>query len=61
MPSSLAQCLVDAEDELKKLRIMVRDFVGVIHNPAYDYDTRRAIALALGLQEPSYPKGAATK
>jgi hypothetical protein len=42
-----------AENELQKLRRMVADFVGVIHNPVYDYDTRRAIALALGLPEPS--------
>ncbi|MFE1451933.1 hypothetical protein [Streptomyces olivaceoviridis] len=48
-----------AENELQKLRLLVADFVGVIHDPAYDYDTRRAIAQRLGLPEPATPKGAA--
>lgn len=54
-----AALLRAAEDELQKLRNLVAAFVAVIHNPAYDYDTRRAIARALGLPEPRLPKGAA--
>jgi hypothetical protein len=52
-----AALLKNAENELQKLRQLVADFVGVIHNPAYDYDTRRAIALALGLREPTPTPG----
>jgi hypothetical protein len=51
-----AVLLKNAENELQKLRRLIADFVAVIHNPAYDYDTRRAIALALGLPEPSPEK-----
>ncbi|CAK7288605.1 hypothetical protein [Streptomyces misionensis] len=49
-----ADLLHAAENELEKLRRLVAGFVGVIHDPAYDYDTRRAIAIALGLPEPAH-------
>jgi hypothetical protein len=41
-----------AENELQKLRGMVADAVAVIHDPRFDYDTRRAVAQALKLPEP---------
>jgi hypothetical protein len=52
-----AEALRTAENELQKLRALVAAFVAVIHNPVYDFDTRRAIAQALGLPEPSPHQG----
>ena len=55
MPTTDA--LHTAENELQKLRLLVAAFVGGIHDPVYDYDTRRAIARAIGVPEPRPPRG----
>jgi hypothetical protein len=55
------ELLRTAENELQKLRGMVADAVAVIHDPRFDYDTRRAIAQALNIPEPATQKGAAPK
>ncbi|MGW7620804.1 hypothetical protein ACWGLG_34205 [Streptomyces antimycoticus] len=49
----LATDLRSAEDELGTLRGQLREAVTFIHDPAYDIESRRALARCLGVHEPS--------
>jgi hypothetical protein len=48
-----ASLLATAENDTAVLRGRIALTVAFIHNPAYDRDTRTALAQALGLPEPS--------
>ncbi|MFH9426014.1 hypothetical protein [Streptomyces sp. NPDC017529] len=45
--------LRNAEDELARLRTALGLAAAFIHNPAYPLDARTALAMALGLPEPT--------
>lgn len=49
----LAADIRRAEDELGKLRGQLREAVDFVHDPAYDIESRRALARRLGVHEPS--------
>lgn len=48
-----APLLATAEDDNAVLRARLALAIACLHNPAYDYDTRRAIAQAIGVPEPT--------
>jgi hypothetical protein len=55
MPDPATSLLRTAEDELQRLRALIAAVAGIIHSSIYDYDTRCALAKALGLPEPTHP------